>query len=151
MVRKRLLMAVIAVFILAGCAQNQEAASDGAMGVSSVESEVSSDEEEGSGYQQISQEEAMKMMEEEDDYLILDVRTPEEFAEGHIPDAVNIPNETIGSDVSDVLKDKDQILLIYCRSGNRSKQASSKLAMMGYTNIYEFGGINTWPGEIVTE
>jgi len=150
-VRKCLLMTIAVIFLFVGCAQNQEAASDGAMGVSSVESELSSNEEQGSGYQQISQEEAMKMMEEEDDYLILDVRTPEEFAEGHIPDAVNIPNETIGSDVSDVLKDKDQILLIYCRSGNRSKQASSKLAMLGYTNIYEFGGINTWPGEIVTE
>lgn len=149
--RKCLLMTIAVIFLFVGCAQNQEAASDGAMGVSSVESELSSNEEQGSGYQQISQEEAMKMMEEEDDYLILDVRTPEEFAEGHIPDAVNIPNETIGSDVSDVLKDKDQILLIYCRSGNRSKQASSKLAMLGYTNIYEFGGINTWPGEIVTE
>ena len=92
----------------------------------------------------------MQMMETEDDYLILDVRTPEEFAEGHIPEAVNIPNESIGDDISSTLKDKDQILLVYCRSGNRSKQASSKLAMMGYTNVFEFGGINTWPGEIMT-
>lgn len=158
MMKKCLIAAIAAVVLLAGCAQSNEpasgvaaeATSDVAGEVSDVAAEESASSEQGSGYQQISQEEAMQMMETEDDCLILDVRTPEEFAEGHIPEAVNIPNESIGDDVSNTLKDKDQILLVYCRSGNRSKQASSKLAMMGYTNVFEFGGINTWPGEIVT-
>ena len=90
------------------------------------------------------------MMEEENDYIILDVRTPEEFAEKHIPDAINIPNETIGTEDIPELSDKDQLILVYCRSGNRSKQASEKLARLGYTNIVEFGGINDWPGETVS-
>ena len=102
-------------------------------------------------YTQISQDEARQMMQEESGYLILDVRRPDEFAEGHIPDALNIPNETIADEQPEQLPDKDQLLLIYCRSGNRSKEAAQKLADMGYTNVYEFGGINTWEGEIVTK
>ena len=94
---------------------------------------------------------AVTMMEEESGYIILDVRTPEEFAEKHIPGAINIPNETIGTDEIPELPDKDQLILVYCRSGNRSKQASEKLVALGYTNIVEFGGINDWPGETVTE
>ena len=102
------------------------------------------------GYRQIRMDEAITMMEEESGYLILDVRTPEEFAEKHIPGAINIPNETIGSEPIPELPDKDQLILVYCRSGNRSKQASEKLAALGYTNIVEFGGIHDWPGETVT-
>lgn len=102
-------------------------------------------------YNQISQDEAMQMMQKESDYLIVDVRRPDEFAEGHIEGAINVPNETIEDEMPAELPDKDQILLIYCRSGNRSKDASQKLADMGYTRVYEFGGINTWKGEIVTE
>ena len=79
------------------------------------------------------------------------MRTPEEFADKHIPGAVNIPNETIGTEEIPVLPDKDQLILVYCRSGNRSKQASEKLAALGYTNVVEFGGINSWPGETVSE
>ena len=101
-------------------------------------------------YTQISQDEAMKMMQEQTDYLIVDVRRPDEFAEGHIAGAVNVPNETIEDEAPEALPDKEQTLLVYCRSGNRSKEASQKLADMGYTNVYEFGGINTWEGEIVT-
>ena len=101
-------------------------------------------------YTQISQDEAMKMMQEQTDCLIVDVRRPDEFAEGHIAGAVNVPNETIEDEVPEALPDKEQTLLVYCRSGNRSKEASQKLADMGYTNVYEFGGINTWKGEIVT-
>ena len=101
-------------------------------------------------YTQISQDEAMKMMKEQSDCLIVDVRRPDEFAEGHIAGAVNVPNETIEDEAPDALPDKEQTLLVYCRSGNRSKEASQKLADMGYTNVYEFGGINTWKGEIVT-
>lgn len=105
----------------------------------------------GASYTQISQEEAMQMMQEQTDYLIVDVRRPDEFAESHIAGAINVPNEDIGDEMPEALPDKDQLLLIYCRSGNRSKEASQKLANMGYTNVYEFGGINTWEGEIVTE
>ena len=101
-------------------------------------------------YQQISMDEAIAMMEEKNDYIILDVRTPEEFAEKHIPDAINIPNETIGTEEIPELPDKEQLILVYCRSGNRSKQASDKLVRLGYTNIVEFGGINDWPGETVS-
>lgn len=102
-------------------------------------------------YKQISQDEAMQMMKDESGYLIVDVRTPEEFAEGHIPSAINVPNEEIGTEMPDALPDKDQLLLVYCRRGNRSKEASQKLADMGYTNVYEFGGIETWTGDVVTE
>ena len=101
-------------------------------------------------YRQINMDEAITMMEEESGYIILDVRTPEEFAEKHIPGAINIPNETISTEEIPELPDKDQLILVYCRSGNRSKQASEKLAALGYTNIVEFGGINDWPGETVT-
>ena len=104
-----------------------------------------------SGYTQITQEEAAEMMKKDDGHLILDVRTYEEYASGHIPGALCIPNETIGENMPEELPDKDQIILIYCRSGNRSRQAAQKLYDMGYTNIYEFGGINTWKGDIVEE
>ncbi len=104
-----------------------------------------------SGYRRISMEEAVVMMEEESGYIILDVRTPEEFEEKHIPGAVNIPNETIGTEEIPDLPDKEQLILVYCRSGNRSKQASGKLADLGYTNIVEFGGINDWEGETTSE
>lgn len=101
-------------------------------------------------YRQINMDEAIAMMEAESDYIILDVRTPEEFSEKHIPGAINIANETIGSEEIPELPDKDQLILVYCRSGNRSKQASEKLVALGYTNIVEFGGINDWPGEVVS-
>lgn len=90
-------------------------------------------------------------MEKDDGHIIVDVRRQDEYEAGHIPGSILIPNESIGKEMPEELPDKDQIILIYCRSGNRSKQASEKLAAMGYTNIYEFGGINTWTGEIVKE
>ena len=101
-------------------------------------------------YTQISMEEAIVVMEENSDYILLDVRTQEEFAELHIPGAICIPNETIGTEEIPQLPDKDQLILVYCRSGNRSKQASEKLASLGYSNVYEFGGIIDWPGETVS-
>ena len=101
-------------------------------------------------YRQISMDEAMQMMTNEADYILLDVRTQAEFEEKHIPGAICIPNETIGSSEIPDLPDKDQLILVYCRSGNRSKQASEKLASLGYTNIVEFGGIIDWPGETVS-
>ena len=100
-------------------------------------------------YRQISMEEATELMQTEDDYIILDVRTFEEFNAGHIPDAICIPNEEITDKPIPQLPDKNQLILVYCRSGNRSKQASLKLANQGYTNIVEFGGIIDWKGEIV--
>lgn len=100
-------------------------------------------------YRQISMEEAVTMMEEETEYIILDVRTAEEYSEKHIPGAINIANESIGTEDIPELPDKDQLILVYCRSGNRSKQASEKLIKLGYTNIVEIGGINSWPGETV--
>ena len=96
-------------------------------------------------YRQIS----VTMMEEETEYIILDVRTAEEYSEKHIPGAINIANESIGTEDIPELPDKDQLILVYCRSGNRSKQASEKLVKLGYTNIVEIGGINSWPGETV--
>ena len=102
-------------------------------------------------YRQINMTEAMEIMESESEYIILDVRTPEEYADKHIPGAINVPNETIGSQEIPGLPQKDQLILVYCRSGNRSKQASEKLAALGYTNVVEFGGINDWPGQTVSE
>ena len=102
-------------------------------------------------WKQVNMEEAMELMKTEEDYIILDVRRADEFASGHIPGAVNLANEVIGEDdaaVEAVLPDKDQLILVYCRSGNRSKQASQKLADLGYTHVVEFGGILDWPGEI---
>ena len=96
-------------------------------------------------YRQISMEEAVTMMEEETGYIILDVRTAQEYSEKHIPGAINIANESIGTE--DI---PEQLILVYCRSGNRSKQASEKLVKLGYTNIVEFGGINDWTGETVS-
>ncbi len=103
------------------------------------------------GYRQVTTEEAVNIMQTEENYVILDVRTAQEFASGHIPGAALLPNETIGTEDIPLLPDKDQLILVYCRSGNRSKQAAEKLAQLGYTNIVEFGGINSWTGEIVTE
>ena len=99
-------------------------------------------------YEQISQSEAKKLMDSESGYIILDVRTDEEFAEGHIPGAVLIPDYEIAERAEAELPDKSQLILVYCRSGNRSKTASEILAELGYTNVKEFGGINTWPYEI---
>ena len=101
-------------------------------------------------YRRVTQAEAAAMMESESNYVILDVRTQEEYSQSHIPGAICIPNETIGTDEIPELPDKDQLILVYCRSGNRSKQASEKLAKLGYTNIVEFGGITTWPGPTVS-
>ncbi len=102
-------------------------------------------------YQQITQEEAKEIMASSSGYLIVDVRRPDEFAAGHIPGAVNVPNETIGDTAPAELPDRAQALLVYCRSGRRSKEAAAKLAALGYTQVFEFGGIIDWTGETVTE
>ena len=102
-------------------------------------------------YRQITMDEAVTMMAQETGYIILDVRRPEEYAAGHIPNAINVPNESIGTSDIPELPDKNQLIMVYCRSGRRSKEASAKLVKLGYTNIVEFGGILDWKGEIVTE
>ena len=126
---KKLLPIFITALLLVGCAVP-------------AEQEIS--------YRQITMDEAIAMMEEEEGYIILDVRTAAEFDEKHIPGAINIPNEDIGTDAIPELPDRDQLILVYCRSGNRSKQASEKLVKLGYTNVVEFGGIIDWPGETET-
>ncbi|HBZ02195.1 MAG TPA: rhodanese-like domain-containing protein [Lachnospiraceae bacterium] len=103
------------------------------------------------GYRQITPETAQKIMETEKDYIIVDVRHDDEYYDGHIPGAVLITNEYIEDKPLPELPDKDQMILVYCRSGRRSKDAARKLAAMGYTNVYEFGGIINWPGPIVTD
>ena len=120
---------LLVILLLAGCAETTGGENDAT-------------------YRQITMSESVEMMASESDYIILDVRRPDEFAAGHIPNAVNIPNESIGADEIDELPDKDRLILVYCRSGNRSKQASEKLVRLGYTNIVEFGGILDWKGEI---
>ena len=125
---KKIIPFLMALLLLAGCgAQSEE-----------------------STYRQVNAEEADSMMEAESGYIILDVRTAQEYSEKHIPGAINIPNETIGTEDIPELPDKEQLILVYCRSGNRSKQASEKLVKLGYTNIVEFGGINDWTGETVS-
>ena len=125
---KKIIPFLMALLLLAGCgAQSEE-----------------------STYRQINAEEAAALMEKESSYIILDVRTAQEYSEKHIPGAINLPNETIGTEAIPELPDKEQLILVYCRSGNRSKQASEKLVKLGYTNIVEFGGINDWTGETVS-
>ena len=120
---------ILAALILGGCGVSQENADT---------------------YLQITAEEAAERMAEETDYILLDVRTEEEFEAEHIPGAICIPNETIGDSAIPELPDKEQTIFIYCRSGNRSKDAAEKLVRQGYTHIIEFGGINDWNGETVS-
>ena len=133
MKKSTILLLVVALILLSGCAQKPEG--DGMV----------------NSYTQITQEQAREMMAIDDGHIIVDVRRQDEYDAGHVPGAILIPNESIGTEPPEELPDLDQIILIYCRSGNRSKQAAQKLFDMGYTNIYEFGGIIDWTGEIVTE
>lgn len=122
---KRIIPVLLSLLLLAGCGGDEKETS----------------------YQQISQEEAKEMMDAQE-VVILDVREQDEYDSGHIPNAVLLPVGTIDEDAAAaVIPEKDSTVLVYCRSGNRSKTASSALAELGYTNIYEFGGIKTWPYE----
>lgn len=111
-------------------------------------SNATNDSSNSSSYQQVNAETAKEIMDTEDGYVILDARTQAEYDEGHIPGAILIPHDTVMTAAEDALPDKDQLILVYCRSGNRSKQASQALVDLGYTNVVEFGGINSWPYEV---
>ena len=110
---------------------------------------VTKTSETSGSYKTISSTEAQQMIEDNKDALILDVRTAAEYESGHIPNAVNLSNEDIQAGKVDSLKDKSQLIMVYCRSGNRSRQAAQKLAELGYTNVVDFGGIQSWQGDIV--
>ena len=126
---KKLLFLLLAVMLLTACGQTKE-----------------NDRE--AVYMNITAEEAKAIMDIEEGYIILDVRTQEEYDQGHIPGAIVISHEEIAEKAEDVLTDKDQLILVYCRSGRRSKIAAEALVELGYTNIKEFGGIIDWPYEV---
>ena len=140
--------AVAVIAVVAGCnsASSSGSGAAGAGGVSGAGGASGA-----ATFKQVSQEEAQQLMKTESGYIIVDVRRQNEFDTGHIPGAICIPNESINGTRPAELPDLDQLILVYCRSGRRSKQAAEKLANMGYTNVVEFGGINTWPGEVVTD
>lgn len=136
---KRVLAICLAGLLLAGCA---------ATGTKpNIENDTAIETEAPQGdhlYRQISQETAKQMLAEEDGHILVDVRRQDEYDAGHIPGAIYIPNESIGGEQPAELPDLEQIILIYCRSGRRSKEAAQKLADLGYTNVFEFGGIIDW-------
>lgn len=138
------LAAILALTALCGCT----AKTDTTVTEATTATQTQTQSESGT-YKQISSDEAAELMKTEKDFIILDVRRQDEFDSGHIPGAICVPNETIGTADIPELPDKSQLILVYCRSGRRSKEASQKLADMGYTNITEFGGIIDWKGEIV--
>ena len=126
---KKLIVLFLAVMLLTACGQDKE-------------------NDQGAVYMNITAEEAKQIMDSEEGYIILDVRTQEEYDEGHIPGAIVISHEEIEEKAEEVLTDKDQLILVYCRSGRRSKIAAEALLELGYTNIKEFGGIIDWPYEV---
>ena len=126
---KKLIQLLLAVMMLTACGQDKE-------------------NDQGAIYVNITAEEAKQIMDSEEGYIILDVRTQEEYDEGHIPGAIVISHEEITEKAEEVLTDKDQLILVYCRSGRRSKLAAEALVELGYTNIKEFGGIIDWPYEV---
>ena len=158
--KRNLISVLIAALCLTGCASglgNTTSSSD-----SSISSEISSESTSseqmdetmkaafaGTIWVQITQEEATRIMKEESGFLIVDVRRQDEYESGHIPGAICVPNESIGTSEIPELPDKDQTLLVYCRSGRRSKEAAQKLADLGYSDVREFGGIIDWTGETV--
>ena len=126
--KKLMILLLLAVMLLTACGQDKE-------------------NDQGAVYVNITAEEAKQIMDNEEGFIILDVRTQEEYDQGHIPGAIVISHEEIAEKAEDVLTDKDQLILVYCRSGRRSKIAAEALVELGYTNIKEFGGIIDWPYE----
>lgn len=146
---KRFAPILLSALLLAGCTA-PVAAPTQADTQPQAGTQASTEPTVGATYRQVSMEEAMAMMEQQTGYLILDVRTQEEYDSGHIPGAICISHEQIGLEPLPQLPDKEQLILVYCRSGRRSKLASENLAAQGYRNVVEFGGIIDWPGQIVT-
>ena len=144
------LIAFAALLTLVACTSTSTSSGSASSG-SAQSGDASSSDAAARTFTQISQETAKEMMARDDGHIIVDVRRQDEFDEGHIPSAILIPNESIDTAQPAELPDLDQIILVYCRSGNRSKQAAQKLTDMGYTNVYEFGGIIDWTGEVVTD
>lgn len=126
--KKPFMLVLLAALLLAGCGKQTMKTQEAAL-------------------MNITAEEAKKLMDSESGYVILDVRTEQEYAESHIPGAILIPDYEISEKAESVLTDKDQLILVYCRSGRRSKNAAAQLEEMGYTRIREFGGILDWPYE----
>ena len=126
---KKLIILLLAVMLLTACGQDKE-------------------NDQGAVYVNITAQEAKQIMDSEEGYIILDVRTQEEYDGGHIPGAIVISHEEIAEKAEEALTDKDQLILVYCRSGRRSKLAAEALVELGYTNIKEFGGIIDWPYEV---
>ena len=126
---KKLIFLFLSVMMLTACGQDKE-------------------NDQGAVYVNITAEEAELIMESEESYIILDVRTREEYEQGHIPGAILIPDTEIEAKAEEALTDKDQLILVYCRSGQRSKLAAEALVELSYTNIREFGGIIDWPYEV---
>ena len=125
---KKLIFILLAVMMFTACRQDKE-------------------NDQGAVYVNITAEEAKQIMDSQEGYIILDVRTQEEYDQGHIPGAILLSNTEIQAKAEEVLTDKDQLILVYCRSGRRSKLAAEALVELGYTNIKEFGGIIDWPYE----
>jgi len=126
---KKLVLILLIGLLLTACGQNRE-------------------NEQEAVYMNITAQQAKEMMDSREDYIILDTRTQEEYQEGHIPGAIVISHDEIKQKAETILTDKDQLIFVYCRSGRRSKLASEDLVALGYTNIYEFGGIIDWPYEV---
>ena len=140
------IISVLSSILLSGCAEDKSVTTIG--GADAPTSVVVSSEEGENMYEQITQEEAKKIMDSEDDIVILDVREQDEFDSGHIPGAVLLSYMEIEAKAQDMIPDKNKQILVYCRSGRRSKIAASSLVELGYTNVKEFGGINDWKYDI---
>lgn len=153
---KRYLLAVLVAAILmsagcAGTADNDADTTEEQIIATGESGETAAPQNKEAVYVSISAQKAKLMMDSETGYIILDVRTQEEFAEGHIPGAILMPYDEVAVRAADELPDKDQLILVYCRSGRRRKLAAQTLAKLGYTNIREFGGIIDWPYETTAE
>ncbi len=145
---KKIWIALLAVALLAGCGKEEPQPGQTTTQPEQTTTQSTKPENEAA-YMNITAEEAKKLMDTEKNYVILDVRTAAEYDEMCIPGAILIPHDEIEDQAAEKLPNKDQLILVYCRSGNRSKTASETLEKLGYTWIREFGGIEDWPYDIV--
>jgi len=136
---------MISTFTACATAGNNETSSNAVTTAAETSSSKASAPGESEAYHKITADEAKEMLDGTDGVTLVDVRTPDEYAESHIDGAVSVPNETIGAGQPDELPDKASPVIVYCRTGVRSKQAADKLVAMGYTAVYDMGGINDWP------